>query len=888
MVDAVQERPRMVFESASVKREMVWALAVAALAGALYAATVLPDFGGPDDTPKFQFLGYVLGTAHPPGYPLYVLLTHLFVKLPIGTIAYRANLFSAVMAALACVLVFVLARLIGARRWTSTCAALGMAAGVSFWRSAVFAEVYSLAAFMAALTLTLLLAWGETRRTALLLGAVAAFAAGLGNHLTIIGLAPACLLYVLVRDRRSVTPRVIAGAVVPLAIGLAQYGFIVLRTHQNAPYLESRAASPGDLLAVVTAQHFADQRFAFTFRSLVFEQGPAVVRTMARDLGVAGAVLFTLGVAVALKRRSGNAALLLGGAAGSLAMVLNLSGDVQGFVTPLMVLVWPLCALGADALLPGAGSPRSWRTLTALVAAAAMPLSNVVLHYRAADQRHGDQAGRFFRALHAELPAGAGVVAEDYFSDMALEYFRLTGEAAPGKHIRNVEFDEAAVRDAAWGSRGADVHGPPQPVLAFANAATFLAAKGLRFVPVALPGLPLADWLSELPPGTVLAGATAEVPEPVDLSPIGHGDARPIGRAQTFEAFAAVAQRPGVGWSKGHLAAEVVVDPSTVGAPLPPFGGRLRAVADASSARVELAGRTIARAERGVALGVFTRDGTLMRTLSFPASGGRRVPFEESVYELTGEAPCVELRKDAWQDLTPALTTGSWVATVSGIGSVLVETELRDAAPVTVHATGLLGDAKARDVTMRQTPEGRATWVTEFARTGPARPVFRVALNRPNMRARARLLSSVDDTFRVCAHAPHPLFRDGTASTIRADFESEAYFGEGWSGSERTPTGSVRRAAAHATLLLPLDHDYIYRLSLDLAGAAGGRIEVLVNGTSGGACSADDDGAWCEVIIRPARGISWVTLIGGAPAAGTQPMPLTFRGARIERSAAVR
>jgi len=33
-----------------------------------------------------------LGVSHPPGYPLYLLLTNLFTYLPIGTVAYRANL----------------------------------------------------------------------------------------------------------------------------------------------------------------------------------------------------------------------------------------------------------------------------------------------------------------------------------------------------------------------------------------------------------------------------------------------------------------------------------------------------------------------------------------------------------------------------------------------------------------------------------------------------------------------------------------------------------------------------------------------------------------------------------------------------------------------------
>src|SRR3954452_13752147 len=44
---------------------------------ALYIWTLQPGPGGPEDTPKFQCLGYALGTAHPPGSPLYTILTHL-------------------------------------------------------------------------------------------------------------------------------------------------------------------------------------------------------------------------------------------------------------------------------------------------------------------------------------------------------------------------------------------------------------------------------------------------------------------------------------------------------------------------------------------------------------------------------------------------------------------------------------------------------------------------------------------------------------------------------------------------------------------------------------------------------------------------------------------
>src|SRR5436309_7257370 len=43
-----------------------------------------------------------LGVAHPPGFPLYVMLAHLASLVPMGSVALRINFASALFAALAC------------------------------------------------------------------------------------------------------------------------------------------------------------------------------------------------------------------------------------------------------------------------------------------------------------------------------------------------------------------------------------------------------------------------------------------------------------------------------------------------------------------------------------------------------------------------------------------------------------------------------------------------------------------------------------------------------------------------------------------------------------------------------------------------------------------
>src|SRR5215218_86256 len=136
----------------------------AAVALAAYVRTLAPGLTADLDTPLFQFIGRALGVAHNPGYPLYTLLTWPIAQVPIGELAWRINLFSAVMGAVATALVYLAARRLGARAVVSAPAALGFAAGATFWSQAVIAEVYTLHAALVAGLLLAAFTWSRSRR----------------------------------------------------------------------------------------------------------------------------------------------------------------------------------------------------------------------------------------------------------------------------------------------------------------------------------------------------------------------------------------------------------------------------------------------------------------------------------------------------------------------------------------------------------------------------------------------------------------------------------------------------------------------------------------------------------------------------------------------------
>src|SRR5215208_4066009 len=138
--------------------------AVAIFVGVLYfgtlAPTVLP-YGVPDtlDSPMLQAEVSVLGIGHPTGYPTYMMLTHLFTYLPVGDVAYRTNLASAVYGALAVVVVYLIGLRLSGRVVAAAVGALAFGVSGTFWSQAVIAEVYTLDALFVSLTVFVLLVW---------------------------------------------------------------------------------------------------------------------------------------------------------------------------------------------------------------------------------------------------------------------------------------------------------------------------------------------------------------------------------------------------------------------------------------------------------------------------------------------------------------------------------------------------------------------------------------------------------------------------------------------------------------------------------------------------------------------------------------------------------
>ncbi len=176
------------------------------------------------DSGEFITATWSLGSAHSPGYPLFLMYAKPFTWLPLGNIAFRINMATAVSSSLACLGVYLLTirllkdeQLVEAPRFSAYAvkgAGLAAALGFSFtprlWLQSNHDKPYPLLAFITAVIFYLLLKWREHYRDGDEQPAyiyAATFLAGLSMalHQTVVLLLPAWFLLIVLADWRMLT-----------------------------------------------------------------------------------------------------------------------------------------------------------------------------------------------------------------------------------------------------------------------------------------------------------------------------------------------------------------------------------------------------------------------------------------------------------------------------------------------------------------------------------------------------------------------------------------------------------------------------------------------------------------------------------------------------------
>ena len=412
------------------------------------------------DWGEMQVVPHVLGVAHPTGYPSYILLAWLAQLAPLGSVAFRANLLSAILVAAALATVVLISARLGVRPLIAAAGSLALGLAGTVWAAATVAEVNPLHLLLVALILHRALVWEDRQRVRDLAIGGLLIGLALGNHLLTLFIAPFVVVYVLWVGRRAIAdrPGLVLVPIATGALGLSVYLYVPLAAAAGPPLAYNHPLTLQAVLWLVTGEQFRGQ---FDFLS---SKGPGefvgALPALAGLLGARATPLLPLiglaGLPALVGRRPAFGLTCLG----LLVMGAYLWANYLQLEHYLLV-PWLLLAVSATVgvdtladLLTRRWSGAGRLDAGAVVGAVALGLV-VLLGVRdlpAAD-RSGDRSGpAFVETVFATLPPDAAILAP-WDASTPLWY----GQHVEGRRPDVLIVDDTNIVYEGWGTREARI-----------------------------------------------------------------------------------------------------------------------------------------------------------------------------------------------------------------------------------------------------------------------------------------------------------------------------------------------------------------------------------------------------------------------------------------------
>jgi 4-amino-4-deoxy-L-arabinose transferase-like glycosyltransferase len=476
--------------------------AVFGLALLLYAA-LMPLGLAQWDTGEMQTVPYILGIAHPPGFPLYVLLGWAWSHaVPFGEVATRLTLLSALCGAGAAYLAYRAARELEAPPAAALLSGALFALAPLVVQHVTRAGVEPLLALCVGLAVCAGLRFERTGSPRALAAAALAAGLALAVHTLAIWFLPGIAVLLV---RPGVTRRAALGAAGAFLIGPLLYAYLPLRSAVVgrlgldptvalgfAPGAQAfwdydhPAGWAGFVRHVSGAQFGASDALGAPF---VLAAYPGYLgrwwEILAQPAGALGGALALLGLAMLAARRPrlGLALALVG----FLAIPFSLRyGVLQDAAKYYLVAVWAgavAAAVGARALVELGREPLARRGLAyALGAGLVFAAAQVVgANPGAYGPRYQADGAAIVRGVVAGTPPGAIVIAAWTYST-PLAYAEYVEHSLGGRQVVNDEASRAMVE--GWLRAGRPVY-----VLPYAPSDRILGELRLTAVPGTTPAL---------------------------------------------------------------------------------------------------------------------------------------------------------------------------------------------------------------------------------------------------------------------------------------------------------------------------------------------------------------------------------------------------------------
>jgi hypothetical protein len=457
MSAAVERRSRVAASTAEPVAEpgpaRSWPAALAAGALPLAAAIATLHPGLPaGDSGELITAAVTGGIAHPPGYPLYVLLAGAWAHaIPWGAPAWRLDLLSAVaMGAASALLAAAVARTSGSR-------IAGVFAGWAFglslpaWRYAVVAEVFAPNAALAAATLWLAVG-GVRGRSAVAGGLLFLCALALSLHHTLLLLAlPLAVMALRSREREPgrthSSPPAPARLALAVLLGLLPLLHLVLASGRSAALRWGDASTFRGFASLLLRAEYGTLHLEPAQSGLHADRSHLAIflASLPREVGWVPLALAAVGAIVLARRSRPLAGALAAYAALQSAFFLRvgfpsdapwLLGVIERFYILPLVVIGFLAGLGAAwALAHVRGSVRA-------LAAAALLLAVALPALPRADEA-GQRGNRFTetlgRGVLLGLPPDAVLFVQGDLLHNALEYLTRVERLRPDVTIVDQE-----------------------------------------------------------------------------------------------------------------------------------------------------------------------------------------------------------------------------------------------------------------------------------------------------------------------------------------------------------------------------------------------------------------------------------------------------------------
>jgi hypothetical protein len=408
-----------------------WPLLIITILSGVYISTLLPGVGGFGDTSKFQFLGSVLGTPHTSGYPLYIMLNYIFTSLfPFGSLAYKANLLSALFAIIAAIYLYRSLLTLKCKKSIAAITTLTFGLSATFWSQAILAEVYSLNAMLLSMVVFYLLEWHFNKTNNSLLIACAIYALSFGNHLTMILLLPAFIFMVFANDHKAaLKPKNVLLIGLFILIGILQYGYVFWRYYDpSTAFLEMSTPDLKTFWWYISGAQFRSQFFSFDLQDLIFTKIPFAIKEIFQQYFFIGFI--ALWGFWKIRKNTLGLFLFLFFISYFLFVINYQIFDIHVYFIPLHLCIALYLGLGFNDINKHFFKEKN----TLIVLMTIIPLSLLLLNYSHIDLSN-DQTSQEIEELLETIGENSIILPSDYTTANQLWYYSIGEKLGENKNI---------------------------------------------------------------------------------------------------------------------------------------------------------------------------------------------------------------------------------------------------------------------------------------------------------------------------------------------------------------------------------------------------------------------------------------------------------------------